>query len=144
MSRTELLREGTMECRNAREILSDYLEGGLDPPARQAIAAHLGACTDCAAEARGLSTMLHFFHEKLPRREPVIDLWVEMQPKVAEIIAEQRLGLLARLQLQARRFLNNVAVGMIWYTNRMAINTAATMQRFLLNDPYRIAEDEVA
>lgn len=143
MSRGEL-REGTMECRRAREVLSDYLEGGLDPPVRQQIAAHLAGCAGCAAEARGLSAMLHFFHEKLPRREPVIDLWAEMQPKVAEIVAEQRLGLAARLQLQARRFLNNVAVGMIWYTNSVAINTAASMQKFLLTDPYRAAEDEVA
>lgn len=143
MSRAEL-RGGTMTCVHAREVMSDYLEGGLDPPARSSVAAHLSGCADCAREASGMSAMLTVLHDRLPRREPVIDMWAEMQPKVAEIVAEQRLGVVARLQFRARRFLSNVAEGMILYTNAVAINTAARMQKYLLTDPYRLAEDEVA
>jgi len=143
MSRTDL-RGGTAACTHAREVMSDYLEGGLDPPARQIVAAHLAHCADCAQEASGMSAMLSVLHERLRRREPVIDMWAEMQPKVTEILAEQKLGLMARVQFRARRFLSNVAEGMILYTNAVAINTAARMQKYLLADPFRIAEDEVA
>ena len=44
-----------MDCERIRDLLSDYLEDGLDDGERAVVAAHLDACARCAAEAKGLS-----------------------------------------------------------------------------------------
>ncbi|MGE5190590.1 MAG: zf-HC2 domain-containing protein [Gemmatimonadota bacterium] len=55
-----------MECDRIRDLLSDYLEDGLDAGDRDVVAAHLGACARCAAEARGLSETIALL-ASLPR-----------------------------------------------------------------------------
>lgn len=134
--------QGTPECGHTREALSDYLDGGLDPPTRQTVAEHLMHCAACAQEERSLSAMLTLLHEQLPRREPALDIWAELAPKVAAIQAEERLGFPARMQLRAGRFLNNVAVGAILFTQALALNTAARMQKYLLTDPFQMTGEE--
>jgi anti-sigma factor RsiW len=36
-----------MTCRQLVELVSDYLEGRLEPPTRERFEAHLGVCPDC-------------------------------------------------------------------------------------------------
>lgn len=135
---------GTMECARTREALSDYLEGGLDPPTRQTVDAHLCECAGCAEEKRIMSAMLTLLHERVPHREPSLDMWAELAPKIAELQAEERLGVMARAKLRMGRFLNNVAIGAILFTQALAINTAAHMQKYLLTDPFQTAAGEEA
>jgi len=87
-------------------------------------------------------TMLRFLHEQLPPREPALDIWIELGPKAAEIMAEQRMDVPARLKRRASRFLGNVAAGAILFTHALAANTEAAMRRYLIQDPFRLAEDK--
>ena len=133
---------GTLRCKHAQEALSDYLEGGLPPPERTALAEHLAECADCAKEEREMQAMLSFLHTRLPRHEPVLDLWREMAPGVAQTRAEEKLGILARLRLRVFRFWGNVAYGAILFTQAVALNTTDRMQKYLLMDPFRSSAEE--
>ncbi|MBC8135540.1 MAG: zf-HC2 domain-containing protein, partial [Fibrella sp.] len=86
-----------MECRHAQDLLSEYVEGSIDNTRRLIVAAHIANCPACTREAKGLETMLTFLHERVPNREPVLDIWQELAPKVQEVVAEQRLGFFPRL-----------------------------------------------
>ncbi|MBC8138531.1 MAG: hypothetical protein H8F28_21835, partial [Fibrella sp.] len=86
-------------------------------------------------------TMLTFLHERVPNREPVLDIWQELAPKVQEVVAEQRLGFFPRLKLRVVRLINNVAVGAIWFTQAVAFNTERRMQKYLISDPFQTAEE---
>ncbi len=134
--------ESTAECRGARTLLSEFVEGSLDSKRRSVVAAHVLDCPECASEAKALGTMLDFLHAHVPRREPVLDIWHELAPQVEEAVAEQRLGFLPRLKLRAFRLLNNVAVGAIWFTQAVAFNTERRLQKYLLTDPFQTAGEE--
>lgn len=133
-----------MKCKHIQEALSDYLEGGLDPPERQDVAEHLAACADCAREAQEMTRTLAVLHDRLPRHEPVLDLWAEFAPHFAAQRAEARLGIAARLRLRLSRFWGNVAYGAILFTQALALNTAARLHKYLLADPFDAAEEETA
>ena len=125
----------TMPCRHTQELMSEYVEGSLDPKRNAAVSAHLASCPACAREAQGLGTMVRFLHERVPRREPVLDIWQELAPKVQEVMAESRLGFFPRLKLRVGRLLNNVALGAIWYTQAVAFNTERKLQKYVISDP---------
>lgn len=57
-----------MDCNRVRELFSDYLEEGLADGERAAVAAHLGACARCAAEAKGLAETIALL-AALPREK---------------------------------------------------------------------------
>lgn len=129
-----------MNCRHVQDSLSEYLEGAVPPPERQAITEHLMTCIRCAQEERSLAVALETLHA-IPPREPVLDIWSEMAPKIAAIQAEERLGLGARLQLRLGRFLASFAEGTILFTQALAVNTEARMRRYLLHDPFVPGEE---
>lgn len=134
------LRHGetvTAECRHTMDLLSEYVEGSLDNKRRLAVAAHIADCAGCLREAEDMHTLLEFLHTEVPRREPVLDIWHELAPKVQEVLAENRLGAFPRLKLRAGRLLNNVAIGAIWYTQAVAYNTERRLQKYVITDPYR-------
>ena len=130
-----------MRCKHVQETLSDYLEGGLPPPTQQEVAEHLEECAQCAREERRMAMMLDLLHEKAVRHEPKLDLWAEFAPQMAAVRAEERLGLVARVRLRIGRFWGNVAYGAILFTQALAVNTAARMQKYLLVDPFRDPEE---
>ncbi len=132
-----------MRCEHVREALSNYLEGGLPPPERHAVAEHLGECADCAGQERGVAAMLSLLHERVPRHEPVLDLWAEFAPKMAAVRAEEKMRVFPRFKLRLSRFWGNVAYGAILFTQAVALNTAARMQKFLLVDPFPDPEEEL-
>ncbi len=139
---TEYTLDSPLECRQAQELLSEYIEGSIDNKRRLLVASHIASCPACAREAKGMETLLTFLHERVPSREPVLDIWHELAPKVQEVVAEQRLGFFPRLKLRTSRLLNNVAVGAIWYTQAVAFNTERRMQKYLLTDPFQTAGEE--
>ena len=131
-----------MRCKHVQEALSDYLEGGLPPPERTALAEHLGACAPCTKEEREMARMLAVLRERVPRHEPVLDIWAEMAPKIAQVRAEEKLGFPARFRLRLNRFWGNVACGAILFTQALAVNTASKLQKYLLVDPFPSPEEE--
>lgn len=124
-----------MTCRVVQDALSEYVEGGLPPPRRQAVERHLSGCENCARDARRMESMLLVLHG-LPAREPALDIWQEMAPKVAQIQHEQRLSVPERLRLRIGRFLSTIAAGSILFTHALAHNTETRMRKYLLQDPF--------
>lgn len=127
-------------CEDVRPVLSEYADETLEARARQMVADHLRICAHCDRETRQIQQMLAILH-KLPAREPSLDIWRELEPKVAEARAEANLGLAARFRLQVGRFLSNVAYGAILFTQALAINTTNRMQKYLLHDGFGTAQE---
>lgn len=57
-------------CQQLVELVTDYLEGDLDPQQRQAVEAHLGLCGDCAGYVAQVRRMLELTREDTPDRLP--------------------------------------------------------------------------
>jgi len=132
----------TTPCQHAQDLLSEYVEGSLDNKRRLEVAAHVASCPSCTREAKALEMMLDFLHGKIVRREPVLDIWHELAPKVQEVVAENRLGFFPRLKLRTQRLLNNVALGAIWYTQAVAFNTERRLQKYVTADPFLASGQE--
>ena len=128
-----------MNTRYAQDRLSDYLEGGLQPPEREALERLLREDTGLALEAKRLEAMLATLHA-LPRREPVLDIWQELSPKVEVALAEEKLGLIGLLRLRGTRFLASFAEGTILWTQALAMNTEARMGKYVGENPFGAEE----
>ena len=128
-----------MNPRYAQDYLSEYLEGSLAPPEREAMEKLLQEDPELAREARMLETMLATLRA-LPPREPVLDIWMELAPKVDEVVAEQRLGMVDQLRLRGTRFLASFAEGTILWTQALAMNTEARMRKYVLQHPFGTEE----
>jgi anti-sigma factor RsiW len=129
-----------MNRKTVYDSLSDYIDGSLPPPERQGIEAQIEQDPAAAREMYELTQVLEVLHT-LPRREPVLDLWRELAPKVAAIHAEERLGIPARLRLRAQRFLASFAEGTILFTQALAMNTEARMGKYLPHDPLALRKE---
>lgn len=127
-------------CAQVQEDLSDYLEGTLPSGRSEAIEAHLQSCALCAAEERSFASLLSVLHS-LPQREPVLDLWAELSPRVDEVRAEMRMGVFGRMRLRAGRIVSNFAAGTILFTRALAVNTESSMRKYLVNDPFFNGEE---
>jgi len=127
---------GTMTCHHAQESFSAYLEEGLSSAGQARIEAHVATCSSCARELREMKMMLDLFKGQCVRREPSLDLWTELAPKVDQVMAEESLGFLDRFRLRGSRFCNNVAAGAILFTSALAMNTEARLRKYLLSDPF--------
>lgn len=77
-----------MEHVEAQELLSEYLDGELPPPARSAFEAHLSTCESCRQEVASLRTTLATL-ARLSRAEPPANFLDQVQRK----IVRQRTGL---------------------------------------------------
>lgn len=128
-----------MNPRHAQDYLSEYLEGSLAPPEREAMERLLQEDTALAREAEMLKKMLATLHA-LPSREPVLDVWQELSPKVEQVVAEQRLGVVDLLRLRGTRFLASFAEGTILWTQALALNTESRMRKYVLQHPFGTEE----
>jgi anti-sigma factor RsiW len=120
--------------------LSDYLEGNLSETEQTAITQYLERDTPeakaTAKEAQDLARMLTVLHERLPRREPTLDVWQEFHPKMQNYLHEERMSVGDRVKMRAGRFLSNVAAGTIIFTQALAVNTESKMKKYLVEDPF--------
>lgn len=132
----------TMSCENVQAALSDFVENSLSPTARESVELHLNGCDGCRHEARQLQSLLALLQERLPAREPSLDIWAELSPKIEAIRAEDRLGIAARMKLRSGRFLGNFAAGAILFTQALAMNTQRRMQKYLIADPFTLGREE--
>ena len=125
---------------NQYDSLSEYVEGTL--PVDQMLEVDRARTDDgkLDQEVRQLQQLLQTLHE-LPPREPVIDVWPELAPKLIQIQAEQRLNVFSRWQLQIARFLSNFASGTILFTQAVAMNTESKMRRYVLQDSLILGEE---
>ena len=128
-----------MNPRYAQDYLSENLEGNLAPPEREAMEKLLREDDALAREARNLKAVLATLHA-LPPREPVLDVWMELSPKVEQVVAEQRLGVADLLRLRGTRFLASFAEGTILWTRALAMNTEARLCKYVLQHPFGAEE----
>ena len=125
---------------NQYESLSDYLEGALSAQQERQLTQARAEDAPLDREVRQLQQLLRTLHE-LPAREPVIDVWPELAPKLALAQAEERLGVFARSQLRVARFLSNFASGTILFTQAVAMNTESKMRKYVLHDTLILGEE---
>jgi hypothetical protein len=122
------------------ERLSDYVEGSLAPSEHETIAQYLERDTPeskaAAQEANDLARMLTVLHNRVPRREPTLDIWQEFNPKMQHYLHEEKMSVTDRVKLRAGRFLSNVAAGTILFTQAVAVNTESKMKKYLVEDPF--------
>jgi hypothetical protein len=122
------------------ERLSDYVEGNLSSSEQEAIAHYLERDTPeakaAAQEANDLARMLTVLHNRVPRREPTLDIWQEFNPKMQHYLQEEKMSVADRVKLRAGRFLSNVAAGTILFTQAVAVNTESKMKKYLVEDPF--------
>jgi anti-sigma factor RsiW len=123
-----------MSRQRAEEHLSEYLEGDLAPPEREALERELAKDPGLAREKRELEKTLLLLRS-LPRREPLLDIWMELSPKVAQVREEEKLNLADRVRRRGTRFLASFAEGAILWTQALAINTEARMGKYVRNHP---------
>jgi anti-sigma factor RsiW len=64
------------------EMLSEYVDSGLEPASRQALEAHLAACDDCRATVADLQHVVRHA-AALPERQPPRDLWAGIAERIA-------------------------------------------------------------
>jgi len=96
-----------MKCEEIQAILADYEVGGLEPPQRAAVEAHLARCDACQAELRllaGIGALL----AQAPAYEPPADLWHRVERKIA---APEPVGWSRRLSDFLAPPLRRVAIG---------------------------------
>lgn len=124
-------------------LVSQYLEGELSGSERERIEAQLATDADLAREAREMAAVIRLLHQ-VPPREPILDIWGELSPKIEAYKAEERLSVPMRVRLRACRFLGNVAMGAILFTQALAMNTEAHMRKYLITDTLAIGEGERA
>ncbi len=55
---SRLRRGGSVVCQQLVEMVTDYLEGDLDPVEREAVQAHLRGCGHCAGYVQQVRRML--------------------------------------------------------------------------------------
>ena len=127
------------QCKHIIPVLSEYQEGALSAGAHQEVAEHLAGCTECAIADRDLRRAVTLLRH-LPMPEPRLDLWSEFAPKMAEIETEQRLGVSRRLGSYWRNAMSVFAEGTVLYTQAVAQRTLASMEKYLIRDPFQISD----
>lgn len=77
-----------MKCKNIREKLTEYLDGGLSPELRKDIETHIGDCVSCRRELESLKKILSSVKEvSVP--DPGELFWVNFLPEVRRKISEE-------------------------------------------------------
>ena len=115
------------------ETLPDYLDGALSSEKLREFERLLQNDTVLAKETQELGELLQVLH-KLPAREPVIDVWPELEPKLVQFQLEERMGVFARWRFRGARFLSNFASGAILFTQAVALNTESQMRKYVMAD----------
>lgn len=118
---------------NQYDSLSDFVEGNLSAAQLREFDRARHDDPELEKEAAELRTLLTVLHQ-LPPEEPVIDVWPELQPKLALIQAEERMGFFARSRYRIERFLSNFASGAILFTHAVAQNTEQKMRKYVLSE----------
>lgn len=77
-----------MNCKNVRSKISEYLEHDLPTDTYNQMTEHFASCTECRKEMEEMRQMLAVIN-KIPRQEPVFDLWTEFAPKMLEHDADK-------------------------------------------------------
>lgn len=90
-----------MRCTQAKKQLSSYLDGELEPGARESVASHLATCPDCRV-AYGRLEAVHAFLARAERYEPRPGLSLRVVAALDARAAARRPFFPSALRLTAR------------------------------------------
>jgi len=127
-------------CNDVLRHLTSWIDGAERESIPREALAHLEQCPECRALLDELSKTVALLR-RLPAREPVLDLWSEMAPAMADARRDQRRGPVGRLRHRARTLLSNAAAGAIVFTDQVARNTDTALRRWMLQDPFHRGEE---
>ena len=88
-----------MNCERCSEILIEYIHGGLDPEEREAVAAHLGGCEECAREFEEYAEIRRVMMEESPLPEPSREVMAALSRAAKVSVARERRPIWKRLPL---------------------------------------------
>src|SRR5262245_7344081 len=72
-----------MNCNDCQELISDYVDGELEPGAQTKIENHLADCEPCRAVRDDLLQIVHFSRQ-LPLHTPSAVVWSRIQEQLEE------------------------------------------------------------
>jgi 3-methyladenine DNA glycosylase/8-oxoguanine DNA glycosylase len=120
-----------MRCEEVQERLSSLIDEQLGWQEREEVRQHLHMCATCAREYQQLRQFVEFCRQ-LEAPEPKIDLWRELQPMLAEMVAEQRLSFTQRIRRQWNRLVSQVCYGIILFLQIVTYQTTVALSRFVV------------
>lgn len=120
-----------MRCEEVQERLSALIDEQLNQQEREQVQSHLLICETCAREYQELRRFVEFCRQ-LEAPEPKIDLWHDLQPMLAEILAEQQLPLGQRLRRQWSRLVSQVCYGIILFLQVVTYQLTITLSRYIV------------
>lgn len=126
-----------MRCEEVQERLTALMDEQLSQTEREQVQQHLHVCEACLREYEELRRFVEFCRQ-LEAPEPRLDLWSEFQPLLAEIVAEHRLPLTARLRRQWSRLVSQVCYGIILFLQVVTYQLTMTLSRYIV-EPERPA-----
>lgn len=113
-----------------RSLFSEYLEGTLEPELRDKVQIFLAEHPQVASELIHYERTLAILH-RLPPREPVLDMWSEVEPEVKRFRSEIRWSLKERIR---NRWFNGIArmnEGITLYTHMLAERSYDRLRKHL-------------
>lgn len=122
-----------MTREEAQALFSDYLEDALDSRQRDEMQIFLAREPECAAEMFALERTLSLLHRLAPR-EPALDIWRELLPRVEKFKAERKLSWPERLRIRGEEFRAQVSSGVILWTHALSECAHTRLGRYLQHD----------
>src|SRR5690348_8144813 len=98
-----------MNCTQAQELLSPYLDGAVSGKQMHAVRAHLDACADCTREYMLLTHSQHLLRE-LGRKQAPADLALRLRVAISQEAAAVRRPYLAGIRIRLQNALDAVIV----------------------------------
>lgn len=120
-----------MRCEEVQERLSALIDEQMSQQEREQVQHHLMTCEACSREYRELRRFVEFCRQ-LEQPDPKIDLWQELQPMLAEIIAEQKLPFAQRLRRQWSRLVSQVCYGILLFLQVVTYQMTITLSRYIV------------
>ncbi len=106
-----------MNCERCSESLIEYMHGGLDPEERQAVAAHLGGCEECAREFEEYAEIRRAVTEEPVLPEPSREVMARLSKAARDDVARERRPFWKRLPLSPILIpaLTTAVALMVWF-----------------------------
>lgn len=120
-----------MRCEEVQELLNALIDEHLNPHEKEQVLDHLHTCNSCAKGYNDLRRFVEFCRQ-IESPEPKIDLWREIEPKLAEVIAEQRLPFALRLRRQWDRLISQVCYGVILFLQVVTYQVTLSLSRYVV------------
>jgi anti-sigma factor RsiW len=78
---------GGLWCRDVLEVLSEYVDGGLEPAIRARVQSHVAACDQCSRFGEEFASVIRALRERLgPAEEPGAEVEARLASHLARVL----------------------------------------------------------